>query len=56
MTNTPQSEKPSRQVSERTGSNRSIDPTVNFEIWAGAVRRQMLASLKRREGVRHTWE
>ncbi len=28
----------------------------NFENWAVAVRRQMLASLKKREGSRSNWD
>ncbi len=34
----------------------STDKNFNFDLWAVAVRRQMLASLKRREGNRSGWE
>lgn len=53
MSNTKQTEKQSVSSHEAIASNH-LDSNFNFEQWAGAVRQQMLASLKRREGTRFT--
>lgn len=36
-------------------SSTTTDENFNFDLWAVAVRRQMLAALKKREGVRANW-
>jgi hypothetical protein len=52
MNDTLHSNKKTEQ-SFQMAANSHIDPTFNFELWAGAVKRQMLASLKRRESMRN---
>lgn len=54
MSNTSRSEKQVGQSVE--GKSNYIDPTFNFDQWAGAVKQQMLASLKKRERVRSIWD
>jgi hypothetical protein len=52
MSDTLQSPKKS-ETAFQIAANSHIDPTFNFDLWAGAVKRQMLASLKRRESMRN---
>lgn len=52
MSDTLHSNKKAAQ-SFQIAANSHIDPTFNFDLWAGAVKRQMLASLKRRESMRN---
>lgn len=35
--------------------NGFVDKDFDFDVWAIAVRRQMLATIKRREGSRSNW-
>ncbi len=52
MSNTLHSQKKPEQAFPMA-ANSHIDPTFNFDLGAGAVKRQMLASLKRRESMRN---
>jgi len=55
MSNTSRSEQQTGQSTE--GSNPSYsDPGFNFDQWAGAVKQQMLAALKKRERIRSAWD
>ncbi|WAL62706.1 hypothetical protein [Thermocoleostomius sinensis] len=55
MSNTSRSEKTTASSVERTTVG-ATDPTFNFDQWAGAVKQQMLAALKRRERMRSAWD
>lgn len=51
MSNTSRAEKQAGQSVEGN-DNSYIDPAFNFDQWAGAVKQQMLAALKKRERIR----
>lgn len=55
MSNTSRSEQPAGQSGEGNGKSYT-DPTFDFDQWAGAVRQQMLAALKKRERIRSAWD
>ena len=55
MSNTAQTVKKAEAPLENPISHQA-DPIVNFDQWAGAVRQQMLAALKKREGVKSAWD
>lgn len=50
-----QSDEKQRQVTLE-GLFTGTDQHFNFDVWAVAVRRQMLAALKKREGSRVNWD
>jgi hypothetical protein len=52
MNNNISTEGQQRQFFDTTGGSTG---SFNFDSWAVAVRRQMLASLKKREAGRSTW-
>lgn len=52
MSNTSRSEKNVGQSFERS-ADYHIDPSSNFDLWAGAVKQQMLSALKKRERMRN---
>lgn len=54
MSNTSRSEQQTGQSAE--GNTSYTDPTFNFDQWAGAVKQQMLAALKKRERIRSVWD
>lgn len=53
--NQAQSEEKQRQVTLE-GLIRSGEQHFNFDSWAVAVRRQMIAALKKRESSRANWD
>ncbi|NJO79482.1 MAG: hypothetical protein HC827_13850 [Cyanobacteria bacterium RM1_2_2] len=55
VSNQGQSEEKQRQVTFE-GWLRSGEQSFNFDMWAVEVRRQMIASLKKREGSRANWD
>jgi hypothetical protein len=55
MSNTSRSEQTTASPLDRTAGG-AADPTFNFDQWAGAVKQQMLAALKRRERMRSAWD
>jgi hypothetical protein len=55
MSNTSRSDKQLGQPAERN-VNSCVDPMGNFDQWAGTVKQQMLAALKKRERMRSTWD
>lgn len=54
MSNTSRSDQQLGQPVDR-GMDSYVDPTFNFDQWAGAVKQQMLAALKKRERTRSIW-
>jgi hypothetical protein len=54
MNNKAQADRQQRQSFE--GFSNSNDENFNFDLWAVAVRQQMLAALKKREGHRVNWD
>lgn len=55
VSNQAQGEEKQRQVA-LDGWMRSGEQHFNFDMWAVAVRRQMIAALKKREGSRANWD
>lgn len=55
VSNQVQGEEKQRQNSIE-GSTPNAGQSINFDSWAIAVRQQMIAALKKREGNRVNWE